>query len=326
MKTRPLGASGIEATVIGLGTWAIGGWMWGGTEEKASIAAIQAGIDHGITLIDTAPAYGLGYAEEIVGKAIAGRRDQVIVATKCGLAWHTAKGTHFFNENGKPVHRYLGAESVRYETEQSLKRLKIDCIDLMQTHWQDHTTPIAETMSALMDLKREGKIRAIGVSNATVAQMEEYRQAGQLDTDQEKYSMLDRQLEKEILPYCLKHNIAMLAYSPLALGALSGKIGPDRKFSGDDQRISDPRFSVENRKKIMALLNEFKPFAAKYGLTIAQLVIAWTIAQPGLTHALAGARNPEQAIENAKAGEVTLAAEDIQAINQILAARGPGIQ
>ncbi len=326
MKTRPLGASGIETSVIGLGTWAIGGWMWGGTEEKASIEAIQAGIDHGITLIDTAPAYGLGYSEEIVGKAIAGRRDQVIVATKCGLAWHTTRGTHFFHESGQPVHRYLGADSVRYETEQSLRRLKIDCIDLMQTHWQDHTTPIAETMSALMDLKKEGKIRAIGVSNATVAQMEEYRQAGQLDTGQEKYSMLDRALEKESLPYCLKNNIAMLAYSPLALGALSGKIGPDRKFSGDDQRISDPRFSVENRKKIVALLDEFKPIAAKYGLTLAQLVIAWTLAQPGLTHALVGARNPQQAIENAKAGEVTLAPEDIQAINQILAARGPEIQ
>jgi len=326
MKTRPLGASGIEASVIGWGTWAIGGWMWGGTEERASIAAIQAGIDHGITLIDTAPAYGLGYAEEIVGKAIAGRRDQVIVATKCGLAWHTTKGTHFFNENGKPVYRYLGAESVRYETEQSLKRLKIDCIDLMQTHWQDHTTPIAETMSALMDLKKEGKIRAIGVSNATVAQMEEYRQAGPLDTDQEKYSMLDRQLEKESLPYCLKNNIAMLAYSPLALGALTGKIGPERQFSGDDQRITDPRFSVENRKKIMALLDKFKPIAAKYGLTMAQLVIAWTLAQPGLTHALVGARNPEQAIENAKAGKVTLEAEDLQSMNQILETQGREIQ
>jgi len=335
MQYRALGASGIQASVVALGTWAIGGWMWGGTDEADAVACIRRSLDEGMTFIDTAPMYGFGLSEEIVGKAIRGRRDSVVLATKCGLVWDRKGGDFFFHSDSKApspkatgcdVYRYLGPASVRTEVEASLKRLGTDVIDLYQTHWQESQTPIAETMAELLRLKAEGKIRAIGVSNATVAQMEEYRQAGQLDTGQEKYSMLDRALEKESLPYCLKNNIAMLAYSPLALGALSGKIGPDRKFSGDDQRISDPRFSVENRKKIVALLDEFKPIAAKYGLTLAQLVIAWTLAQPGLTHALVGARNPQQAIENAKTGEVTLAPEDIQAINQILAARGPEIQ
>ena len=164
MERREIGASGIRASAIGLGTWAIGGWMWGGTDEADSIAAIRASVDTGVTLIDTAPAYGMGRSEEIVGKAIAGRRDEVVLATKCGLVWHTDKGNHFFDQDGKPVHRYLGPESIAHELEQSLRRLGTDHIDLYITHWQDPTTPIAETMGALEDLRKAGKIRAIGAS------------------------------------------------------------------------------------------------------------------------------------------------------------------
>ena len=157
--------------------------MWGGTDERQSIAAIQASIDEGVSLIDTAPAYGKGLAEEIVGKAIRGRRDKVVLATKCGLVWHTTKGNHFFDYDGKPVHRHLGAESIAYEVEQSLRRLGTDYIDLYITHWQDPTTPIAETMEALEKLKRQGKIRAIGASNLSAAELEAYVAAGRSGRD-----------------------------------------------------------------------------------------------------------------------------------------------
>ncbi len=326
MEYRPLGASGIKASVVALGAWAIGGWMWGGTDERRSVEAIQASLDAGINFIDTAPAYGMGLSETIVGKAIAGRRDKLVIATKCGIVWHTDKGTPFIDQNGKTMHRYLGPESIRYEVEQSLKRLNTDYIDLYQTHWQDQTTPVEETMSALLDLKREGKIRAIGVSNATVEQIEVNRRMGCVDTGQEKYSMLDRELESEYLPYALKNNIAVLAYSPLALGLLTGKIGPERQFPGDDLRHNNPRFSVEARKQILAMLEKMRPIAEKHGLTLAQLVIAWTIAQPGLTHALVGARNPEQARENAGAGSVAISAEELGTLNQILSSQAAAAQ
>jgi len=321
MKYRPLGASGIEASVVALGAWAIGGWLWGGADERKSVEAIQAAIDAGINFIDTAPAYGMGLSESVVGKAVAGRRSQVVIATKCGMVWHTEKGTPHISQNGKMLHRYLGPESIRYELEQSLKRLDTDYIDLYQTHWQDETTPIEETMETLLDLKREGKIRAIGVSNATVEQIEAYRRVGPVDSGQEKYSMLDRKLENAYLPYALKNNIAVLAYSPLALGLLTGKVGPDREFPADDLRHTNPRFSVESRKQVLAMLDKMRPIADQQGLTLAQLVIAWTLSQPGLTHTLVGARNPQQAEENAAAGNGTLSREELETLNQIVSSQ-----
>ena len=198
MIYRPLGQSGITASVVAHGTWAIGGWMWGGTDVQKSVRSIQASLDAGVNFIDTAPAYGLGLSERIVGEAIRGRRDKVILATKCGLVWHTAKGTFFVDQNGTRIHRYLGAESIRYEVEQSLRRLETDYIDLYQTHWQDPTTPIEETMGTLLDLKKQGKIRAIGVSNCTLDQVRQYRSVGPVDTAQEQYSMLHRELERRI--------------------------------------------------------------------------------------------------------------------------------
>ncbi len=306
------------ASVIGLGTWAIGGWMWGGTDERDAIDALKASIDSGVTLIDTAPAYGMGRSEQIVGKAIAGRRDQLLLATKCGLVWDTDKGTPFIVQNGRQIHRYLGPESIKYECEQSLKRLGTDHIDLYQTHWQDPTTPIEETMSALLDLKRDGKIRAIGVSNATVEQIEVYRSVGPVDTDQEKYSMLDRNLEAVELPYLRKNNIAFLAYSPLANGLLSGKITPGRQFSGDDLRRNNSRFTDEHRQWVSKVLREFEPIAKEHDATIAQVVIAWTLEQPGVTHALVGGRNRKQALENAAAGDLMLSAHELKQIDQAI--------
>ncbi len=318
MKNRKLGSSNINASVIGLGTWAMGGWMWGGTDEKAAIEAVQASLDAGVSLIDTAPAYGLGMSEVLVGKAIRGRRDEVVLATKCGLVWHTKQGNHFFDEAGKPVHRFLGGKSIRHELEESLTRLQTDHVDLYQTHWQDPTTPVEETMTTLLDLKKEGKIRAIGVSNVTLDELKAYLKFGPVDSIQEQYNMLHRDIESSLLPTCVAKGISTLSYSSLALGLLSGKIGPERTFQGDDLRKNDPRFSLENREKLIPFFEGLSAIAANYDLTIAQLVIAWTIEQKGITYALCGARNIEQATENAQAGNVTLKPDDLSAISGLV--------
>jgi len=325
MQMREIGTSGIEASAVGLGTWAIGGWMWGGTDEAASIAAIRASIDAGVTLIDTAPAYGLGRSEEIVGKAIAGRRDEVLLATKCGLVWHTDRGRLFFDQDGTPVHRYLGPESIRHELDASLRRLGTDHVDLYITHWQDPTTPIAETMALLEDLRRAGKIRAIGASNLATADLEAYVAAGPLDAIQEQFSMVHRDIEAELVPLCTRHGISILSYSSLALGLLSGKIGPERVFAGDDLRIGDPRFSPANRGRAVAFADEIRPLAEAHGATVAELVIAWTLSRPGITFALCGARNPDQARENAHAGALDLAAAELDWITAAAARHLAGI-
>ena len=313
--TRQIGSSGIEASAVGLGTWAIGGWMWGGTDETAALKAIDASIDAGVSLIDTAPAYGLGRSEELVGQAIAGKRDRVVIATKCGLNWHHGKGNHFFDENGTPVHRYLGADGIIHELEQSLKRLGTDYIDLYITHWQDPTTPIAETMEALVRLRDAGKIRAIGASNVSAENLREYVATGQLDAIQECYSMLDRDIETTLLPIARQAGVSTLSYSSLALGLLTGKISADRKFQGDDQRADMPRFSPENRGRAAAFAEQLRPIAERRQASVAQLVIAWTLAQPGITFALCGARDPAQAVDNACAGSIRLGADDLAAID-----------
>ncbi|MDR0361699.1 MAG: aldo/keto reductase [Planctomycetota bacterium] len=332
MKLRKLGSSGIDASVIAFGAWAIGGWMWGGADEKEAIDAIHAALDNGINLIDTAPIYGFGRSEEIVGKALKGGwRKKAVVASKCGLVWEGTEGIHNFDSSeaiidGNPrskyhVYRFLGPKSIRREVENSLKRLGVDVIDVMQTHWQESTTPISETAGELLKLRQEGKIRAIGCSNATPEQMDEYRKVAPLDVDQEKYSMLDLTPEKTNLPYCEKNNVAFFAYSPLAQGLLAGAIGPDRVFSDTDQRAHDERYSIANRKLIMGFLEEIKPVADKHGLTYGQLVAGWTVSQPGCSHALLGARSVKQVIENAKAGSANLDAEDLAAIRKAMDAR-----
>ena len=313
--TRTIGGSGISASAVGLGTWAIGGWMWGGTDERQSIAAIQASIDAGISLIDTAPAYGMGLAETIVGKAIAGRRDKVVLVTKCGLVWHVNEGAYFFHQDGKPVHRYLGAASIRYEVEESLKRLGTDYIDHYVTHWQDATTPIAETVETLVRLKDEGKIRSIGASNVSPEDLVAYIATGALDAIQEEYSMVRRDIETTLLPLCRTSAVSVLSYSSLALGLLSGKVGPERVFAGDDQRKGNPRFSQANREKIARLTRGLEPVAEAHGASIAQVVIAWTIAQPGITFSLCGARDPAQAVENAAAARLRLAENELALIS-----------
>ena len=332
MQQRSLGPSGISASVVGLGAWAIGGWMWGGAEECDSIDAIHAALDSGTNLIDTAPIYGFGLSEEVVGKAIRDRREQVVLATKCSLVPEQHGGTFSFRSTaGGPsstghivVHANLTPESIRQELEMSLRRLQTDYIDLYQTHRPDENTPIADTMGELLKMKQEGKVRAIGASNVSSQQMEEYRRLGPLDSDQEKYSMLARELEQDQLPYCREHQIAVLAYSPLGQGLLTGKVGPEREFPPTDLRSSDPLFSVENRRRVAQMLEPFQPIAEQHEITLAQLAIAWTIAQPGVTHALCGARNRQQAEENAAAGRVQLSSQELETMNRAVDAYHAG--
>jgi methylglyoxal reductase len=311
-------APGLRASAVGLGTWAIGGWMWGGTDDAAAEDSIRAGLDAGITLIDTAPAYGLGHAEEVVGRALKGRRDQAVIATKCGLVWHDQRGPYYFSQGGLPVHRDLSPAAIRHEVEASLQRLQTDRIDLYITHWQDPSTPIPETVDTLRALQAEGKILAFAASNTTPDDLNAYRACGGIAAVQEEYSMLQRRIETTHLPFCRENDIAVMGYSVLGLGLLSGGITADRVFSGDDQRREDPRFSPENRARVDGLMQTIRPIAAQQAASPSQVVIAWTLAQPGLTFALCGARNPAQAIENAAAGRLRLSAAETEAISRAI--------
>ncbi|MDX9754036.1 MAG: aldo/keto reductase [bacterium] len=324
MKTRPLGTSGIETSVIGLGTWVLGGDdCWGANPDDAeAVRTIQASLDAGINLIDTAPAYGFGHSEEVVGKAIQGRREQAVIATKCGLWWDGERGSFFCEYSGKPMYRCVEAVSIQEEVERSLERLGVDAIDLYQVHWPaipPRKTPIEETMGCLMALKDQGKIRAIGVSNVSLEEMKEYNLYGVVDTNQPRYSMLYRGIEEEILPYCAAHQISTLAYMPLEQGLLTGKVGVDRKFKENEFRSNpdwNPWFTRENRQRILTMLQGWSDLLETYQCTVAQLAIAWTISQPGVTHALCGARRVEQTLENAKAGTIELRKEDIARIRR----------
>jgi aryl-alcohol dehydrogenase-like predicted oxidoreductase len=320
MQYRSLGQSGIAASVVTVGGGPISGWQWGGTDECLAIRTLHECFDAGINLVDTAPLYGLGTSESIVGKAIAGRRDKVLVATKCGLTWTGTRGERFFLDvEGKPVYRYLGPESIRSELENSLRRLGTDYVDLYQTHWQESTTPIESTMRALLDLKQEGKIRAVGVSNCTLDQLRAYLKLGPVDSVQEQFNLLDRRHQAEYFPFCRANHIAVISYQTLINGLLSGKIGPEREFPQEDLRHNRSRFVPEVRREVQAMLNEMEHVAHKYNLTTAQLVIAWTIAQPGVTHSLVGVRNVERARENAMAGSVILSETDLGAMDSIVA-------
>ena len=321
MKDRQVGNSEVKAAAVAFGAWSIGGEEWGSSDEKTAISTIHAAIANGINLIDTAPIYSRGVSETVVGKAIAGKRNQVILSSKCGLRWDSEEGDFFFAKaDGVKIYRNLSAKNIKYECEQSLKRLNTDYIDIYFTHWQSENFAREETMTALMDLKREGKILAIGASNFdSVKQLEEYQQYGELSIGQEQYNLLHRDIESELLPACRAKQVSMMAYCPLAQGLLTGKMGPERVFEPDDRRADVASYSVDNRTKVMNMLTECQPMADNHGISLAQLIIAWTIAQPGLTFALCGARTPEQAEQNAKAGNIQLTAEEVAQIAGIAA-------
>jgi aryl-alcohol dehydrogenase-like predicted oxidoreductase len=323
MEYRQLGTSDVKVTEIALGASAIGGWLWGGTDDAAALDGIRKAVDLGMTTIDTAPAYGFGHSEQIVGQAIRGRRDRVQILTKFGLRWDTDKGVDPFRSqdlDGRPVciMKYAARESVLEECEASLRRLGVDAIDLYQHHWPDSGTPIEETMEACAALLAQGKIRAVGVSNYTPELMERARKVVPLASDQPPYSMLRRGIEQDVLPWCRRHGVGVLAYSPLQNGILTGKVTLDREFPETDLRARSPYYRPENRRRILALLERLRPIADAHGATLAQVVIQWTIHRPGITAALVGIRNPEQAADNAGAAALRLTAAETREIDTLL--------
>ncbi|ERJ57993.1 aldo/keto reductase [Sphingobacterium paucimobilis] len=324
MEFRKIGNTDIEASVITFGAWAAGGWMWGSTDRKQATEAIIAAYDEGVTSIDTAPIYGQGTSEEIVGEAIRGiARDKVQILTKFGMRWDlsTPQGAlamHSKDNNGQPIdiYKYAGKESVIKETEASLKRLKTDYIDLLQLHWPDVTTPIAETMEALEILIQQGKIRAAGVSNYTTEQVKEARHTLPIVSNQVPYSMLNRGIETELVPYALNNHLSIIAYSPMERGLLTGKYTQGFNLQEGDHRQT--YFKSFDLKKVNHFLQQIEPIAATKGISLSQLVLRWTSLQPGITLVLAGARNAQQAVENAKAAQVQLAPEELAFIQQAL--------
>lgn len=324
MKYRKLGTTDVQVSALALGAWAIGGWMWGGTNEKEAIEAINKSIELGITTIDTAPIYGFGKSEEIVGKAISShRREDLQILTKYGLRWDTDEGLHYFDSedaNGTTmkIQKFAGADSIIYECEQSLIRLNTDYIDLYQIHWPDVTTPIEETMKAVDKLLKAGKIRAAGVSNYSVAQMKTAETVVKLASNQVPYSMVERSIEKELVPYAIENKKSIIAYSPLQRGLLTGKITPQYTFGKGDHRAKNVFFGVENRKIVAEFLEKIKPIAEKYQVTLAQLVLNWTAHRPTVDCILAGARNEKQAYENAQALDFEITENEMQKITQLI--------
>lgn len=322
MIKRKLGNSHMSVSALGLGTWAIGGgeW-WGDSDEQASIQTIHEAIKAGITLIDTAPGYGFGRSEQVVGKAIKGKRDQVILSTKCGLWWHDERGSEFFEQAGYQVRRCLEPDTIKRELELSLKRLDTDYVDIYFTHWQavpPYMTEISKTMDCLMDLKRQGLIKAIGASNVTEAHINEYVKYGELDVIQEKYSMLDRKLEHTLGECCEKNHIAIMTYSSLEQGLLTGKIGMDYVVDPKEARAGITWYEPDKRAKVLDMLKGWEDLTKKYGCTMAQLVIAWTMSQKNMTYVLCGARKPQHIIDTACAAKISLTQEDIQIMNEAI--------
>jgi aryl-alcohol dehydrogenase-like predicted oxidoreductase len=271
---------------IGLGTWAIGGFMWGGTDEREALETIRTALEHGITLIDTAPAYGFGSAEELVGRALAqyGRREQVIIATKVGLEW---RGTQLFRNSSRA--------RIMNEIDDSLRRLQTDYIDIYQVHWPDPLVPIEETAAAMQQLYQQGKIRAIGLSNYSLEQMNLFQQAAPLHTAQPPYNLFERDVERDVLPYCRTHGVSTLTYGSLCRGLLSGKMNPGTEFQGDDVRKIDPKFQPPRYAQYLKAVERLDRFAQEnYGKRVLELALRWTLDQPFVTVALWGARHPNQ--------------------------------
>jgi len=308
MEYRLLGKSELSVSVIGLGTWPLGEKGWGPIDETEAIATIHKAIDCGINLIDTAPLYGNGRSEEIVGKAIKACRQRVIIATKCGI--HLGENS-FVND--------LRPQSIRKELEDSLKRMGIEVIDLYQCHWPDPNTPIEDTMGEMLKMKDEGKIRYIGVSNFDTSLLQRAQKAAPVASNQVQYSLLNREIERRLIPFCKEQGVGILAYGPLGGGILSGKYKQKPIFNADDARsflyayYEEPYWS-----RIQTLLKDLEQVSKRYGKPISQVALNWVRQQPGISTVLVGARNPKQAEANAAAGTWQLSAEDLASIKKAL--------
>jgi aryl-alcohol dehydrogenase-like predicted oxidoreductase len=318
METRRLGTSDLEITPVVFGAWGIGGLMWGGSDEAQAVDAIRAALDEGVNAIDTAASYGPGRSEELVGRAIRGRPN-VIVATKCGLRWDEPVGAvrlETLGLDGRPQRLYhdLRPQSVRAECEASLGRLGVETIDLYQIHRPDPLHSLEDALAEMSKLRDEGKIRWIGVSNFSLPQMQQARRAAEIVSAQPAYSLLEREIEAEVLPWCRRERVGVLAYSPLARGLLTGKVGLDTSFPSTDHRSAFPAFAPENRRRVLAALDQVRPIAEGHGISLANLAVAWVIGEPGVTAALVGARTAAQARENARAASVRLSPDERRTI------------
>ena len=318
MRTRELGSTGMYLTTMGLGTYALGGsgwqWAWGQQDDEDSIAALRRGLDLGINWVDCAAAYGLGHAEEVVGRALEGR-DDVFVATKCGLVWDEGSGD---------VYGRLTAASVRAECEASLRRLKVDVIDLYQVHWPHDEEHLEEGWSTIADLVKEGKVRYAGVSNFSLAQIRRVQRIHPVASVQPPYNMLQRGVETELLPFCAANEIGVLTYSPLQSGVLADKFTRERAAAlpADDwRRNHSPEFREPALSANLALVDGLRSVAARHGRTVAQLAIAWVLRRPEVTSAIVGARKPSHIEGTVGAGDWELDSQDIAEIDALLAER-----
>jgi aryl-alcohol dehydrogenase-like predicted oxidoreductase len=314
-----LGQSDLKISRVVLGAWAIGGWKWGGADDEESVAAIRRALDLGVSTVDTAPVYGFGHSERIVGEAIKGRREEVVIATKCGLRWDTEEGERYFDtadRDGNPLTLYkdLRPDSIREEIDRSLQRLSVDYVDLYQCHWPDSTTPLSETMGALVEILEQGKARAIGVSNFAAHMIEEARGQAPIASGQPLYNMLDREIEQDLLPYCAAHDVGVIGYSSLHMGLLTGKVTMERTFPGDDVRNIKPWFKPTNRRRALQFVERLRPIAEAHDRTLAQLAVNWCLCQRGITGAIVGARRPAQVEENVGGAGWRLTDEELSTI------------
>ena len=315
MKTRKLGWTDLHLTTIGLGTWAIGGgewtFAWGPQDDHESLTAILRGIEGGINWIDTAPAYGLGHSEEIVGMALKKLPQKPIIATKCGIVW---------DKNRKTSHQ-LKATTIRQEIEDSLKRLGIDVIDLFQIHWPDPDSELEPAWQQIANMIKEGKVRYAGVCNCNVAQLKRIQPIHPIASLQPPYSMIERGAEDSgLLDYCRRQNIGVVAYSPMQKGLLTGKFTRQRiqELPKDDHRRNDLNFQEPRLTANLELVEKLSAIARKRGSTAAQIAIAWVLRRPEVTAAIVGVRRPSQVDEIIPAGDIVLSPEDKKAIDELL--------
>ncbi|HEX9433711.1 MAG TPA: aldo/keto reductase [Burkholderiales bacterium] len=312
MEFTAIPGTGVEVSRIALGTWAIGGWKWGGSDVMESIWTIRAALDRGITLVDTAPAYGFGHSEEVVGKALStpGLRSRAVIATKAGLEWRDGQ-----------VFRNASRARILHEVDESLRRLRTDYIDIYQVHWPDPLVPVEETASAMAELYRQGKILAIGVSNFSVAQMEVFRREAPLHVLQAPYNLFERGIEDELLPYCRRNRIAVFGYGALCRGLLSGRMRRDTAFSGDDLRQNDPKFQQPRFDQYLAAVQRLDLLAEyRYAKHVIHLAVRWMLDQ-GVSAALWGARHPNQLGPVAEVGGWSLGADVKAEIDRVLRER-----
>lgn len=318
MEQRKIGNTDLVCSAIGFGTWEMSTTMYGDIDVDEASKAVNTAIDHGITLFDTAEVYGPFHSEELLAKALGARRKEIILVTKVGF--------HYSDEN-----RILGtnstSENVIKRTEGCLQRLQTDVIDLLLIHWPDHDTPFEEPMLALEQLKADGKIRHYGVSNFDVAMMETCRQHGSLAANQVGYNLFDQRMDKEVLPYCLEHNIGFMGYGSLGFGLLTGAFTPETTFAKNDWRSYMPAFGLplferEYFLKELKVGKRLAELADGYGKSLAQLAIAWVLGNPAVSVALVGMRNEQELNENVAATEWQLTSEDRAAIDRILEEEG----